>query len=320
MTPVFILAVLLRVVWINVPPLWYDENFTLILARLPWDRMIDATVGDVHPPLWYVIVWAVYHILPNAPAWVIRVPSLLASVAALWLFAQIMPRLGISPRVARAALVLMAVLPMQIWYAQEGRMYAMLECLVLLALYAALERRMVLLFVASLALLYIQNYGAFYLAAIALVVIVREPWRVWRWHIGAMFAAGVLWLPWVYVVVMQMREIEGRYWILDRSLGQVLQILHKLFFASSVPDAFFVASYVVAFAVLIAGTVAVARSSHPARWPVLTMAFAPLLIAWGLSWVWQPVLLFRALIGISPFLYIVAAWPLEEINGNSITQ
>jgi hypothetical protein len=42
------------------------------------------------------------------------------------------------------------------------------------------------------------------------------------------------------------------------------------------------------------------------------MAFVPLLIAWIVSLVWQPVILFRPLIGISPFLYLIVCWTIEQ--------
>ena len=52
---IFAVAAALRFFMIARAPLWYDENFTLILARLPFEGMIQATAGDVHPPLWYVL-------------------------------------------------------------------------------------------------------------------------------------------------------------------------------------------------------------------------------------------------------------------------
>jgi uncharacterized membrane protein len=308
---IFAIGVLLRVFYINVPPLWYDENFTLILARLPFNEMIQATMGDVHPPLWYIIEWTIFHIAPNAPAWIIRVPACVFSIAALLLFVRVMRALDINPKVQTTAFALMAVMPFQLWYAQEGRMYAMLEFFVLVTLAAALERKYLMLFIGSLALLYTQNYGPFYMAAIALVFFFRFNFMSYPRALAAMIGAGVLWLPWFFVVSQQMSDIEGRYWIMDKSLGAVLIILYKLFLTAAVPSELFFASYTVTFAALILGIIAIARSWHPARVTVALMAFVPLLIGWLVSLVWQPVLLFRPLIGVSPFLYLVVCWSLS---------
>src|SRR5690242_16466744 len=266
---IFIIGVALRIFWINVPPLWYDENFTLILARLPFDQMLKATAGDVHPPLWYLIEWTIYHIAPNLPAWFIRVPALIFSIATLPLFAKIMNQLSINSRMQSVAFLLMAIMPFQIYYANEGRMYAMLEFFVLLTFASALDRKYFLLFIGSLGLLYTQNYGPFYMAAIALVLAVRENialglflgnLRKYNWAMAAMMSAGILWMPWFIVIKHQMTDIAGNYWITDSSIGAVLITIYKLFFIAAVPAQFSFASYAVTFAALTVGIIAVWKS------------------------------------------------------------
>lgn len=309
---IFIVAVALRVYWINVPALWYDENFSLLVARLPFDRAIDAIKGDVHPPLWYLILWTIYHIAPNLPPWFIRVPALIFSLASLPMFVIVMRKLHIPPAVEIAAIVLMAVMPFQIWYAQEGRMYAMLQFLVLFTLSAALGRAALSMFLGALALLYTQNYGPFYLLCIALVVIVQgyksKSWRDSLNSLAAFVPAVMLWLPWLWVITSQMNEIAGRYWIISKSFGSILVIVYKLFLTAAVPSPFFFYSYLVTFAAWILGAWYFVRSTHPQRLTIAIMACLPLCIAWVASIVWQPVLLFRPLIGISPFLYVITAW------------
>jgi hypothetical protein len=149
------------------------------------------------------------------------------------------------------------------------------------------------------------------MAAIALVLLTREKLYSYQWEMSTMMCAGVLWLPWFMVVQQQMSDITGRYWIMDKSIGAALIILYKLFLTAAMPAPFFFASYVVTFAAVILGVTALIHSWHPARLTVAIMAFVPLLIAWIVSQVWQPVILFRPLIGISPFLYLVVCWPLS---------
>jgi hypothetical protein len=306
------LAFVLRVFMIWDAPLWYDENFTYILARLPLDRMIAATAGDVHPPLWYLIEWTIYHLFPLTP-WAIRIPALTFSLLAIVMFVLVCDTLRIPERVQTAATFLMVVLPMQIWYAQEGRMYALLEFLVLAALYAGLQRRYITLGLIATAMLYTQNYSIFYLAVIGFVLLVLD-WSKLKWIFASLLTAGLLYLPWASVVAKQMTEINGRYWIMDAGSGAVLGSIYKLFFASAMLEPGLVASYVVVFAALIIGVWFVLQETRGTWWVVIMMAFAPLAIAWVVSILWQPVLLFRPLIGISPFLYLIAAWPLSSVQ------
>jgi uncharacterized membrane protein len=314
----FGIAFVMRAFMIWDAPLWYDENFTYILARLPLDRMIAATAGDVHPPLWYFIEWTMYHVLPALPVWAIRLPALTCSLLALAMFILLCDVLRIPARVQVAATFLMAVLPMQLWYAQEGRMYALLELLVLAALYTGLTRKWIIFGIASVAMLYTQNYAIFYLAVIGMVLIVLN-WSQFKQVFIALLTAGVLYLPWAYVVAKQMTEINGRYWIMDAGPGAVLGAVHKQFFASAMVASGLVPSYVVVFAVLIIGVYSMVithsqKQLYEISFVVLTMAFAPLALAWIVSMLWQPVLLFRPLIGISPFLYLVATWPLLNVQ------
>jgi uncharacterized membrane protein len=334
----FIIGTILRIVWINVPPLWYDENYTLVLTRLPFAQMMHATMNDVHPPLWYIIEWAWMSLLPAAPAWLVRVPALVFSVASLYIFRQLLDVLQIPERVHVAAFTLMAVLPFQLWYAQEGRMYAMLEFLVIVAFLAMLRWKWITFFVCSVAILYTQNYGPFYLVSIWLVALLSQL-QIAYWMRNVipfdknmikaqlvpalisgciLVAAAVMYLPWFGVVTEQMRGINDRYWIVAKSLGSILIIVYKLFMTASVPNAFYFAAYFVTFAALIIGAWNFTTSKHPALLTVAVMALAPIVMATAVSWIYQPVLLFRAFIGISPFLYIVAAWSVANVDRKTI--
>lgn len=307
---IFSVAAVLRIWNIWDAPLWYDENFTLILARLPMDRLIAATAGDVHPPLWYLIEWALFHALPDLSAWCIRLPALVFSLLAFWQLWRLMDWLSLDKRVQIGALALMAVMPMQLWYAQEGRMYALLEWLVLAALLASLRRNWIGLLLASAAMLYTQNYAVFYLPVIYTLgmLFTFSLYRLPMWPYPLIgLAACLLYFPWLRVIASQMVAIDGRYWIMNVSAGAVLEALYRQFMSSAIWHQLAIPAYAAVFAALILGTITRLR-----RWPIssiviLPMAFGPLLMAWIASLIWQPVLLYRPLIGISPFLYVIAA-------------
>ena len=118
----FLLAasgILLRAIPVWATRTWYDENFSILLARLPIPRLLAATAGDVHPPLWYLLCWPLAHI-PGIPAWaVVRVPAVLASIATLWVWWKILETVETSPRVRLVAFGLFCFIPQQIYYAQE---------------------------------------------------------------------------------------------------------------------------------------------------------------------------------------------------------
>lgn len=312
----------LRLLMINIPPLWYDENFTLLLSRLPFDKLIQATAGDVHPPLHYMVLWLIQSQLPELPAWWIRIPSFVFSVLSLWIFIQLVDETDIPERVALPAIVMMTILPMQLWYAQEGRMYALLEMLVLGALLLVVRGEYLRLALPFAMLLYTQNYGLFYVACISLVALAREDvyFRAQAfWRVAASGALAVLaYIPWALVLAGQMTTISGRYWITDASAGAALKTIYQQFWASAMLPSGIVPSYVLTFAALLAGTVALIRAKHPAASLILIMGYLPFALAWGASLVWQPLLLHRALIGTSPFFYLIVAWCAEYIPAGNV--
>lgn len=309
----FSIAAIMRLTLIARAPLWYDENFTLILARLPFEKMIAATAGDVHPPLWYLLEWIMYHAAPSLPAWGIRIPALTFSLLAFVMFLKLCGTLHIPFRVRTLAAILMAILPMQLWYAQEGRMYAMLEFLVLATLYTGLNRKWFLYALSSIAMIYTQNYGMFYLAVIA-ILLINLDWATMRPVVISGVVTVACYTPWLYVITQQMSEISGRYWIMDAGLGAVLKTIYMQFWSSSMLAPGILTAYVFTYIFLIIGLWYVISNKVTSWLIVITMAFAPLAVAIIVSAIWQPLLLFRPLIATSPFLYLIVAWPVTLVG------
>ncbi len=119
LTALILLAAFLRFVNLGHTSLWLDEIYDLIV--LP-----GATLGrlafpvDQHPPLYYLLLhyWLV---LGHGELWM-RLPSALAGVLSVPLMWQAGAALG-SRRAGLLAAALLALSPLQVWYAREARMY-----------------------------------------------------------------------------------------------------------------------------------------------------------------------------------------------------
>jgi uncharacterized membrane protein len=311
-------AAVLRLALIWSAPLWYDENFTYLVSALPFGNMMRAIIGDVHPPLYYLLVWPLGQI-PGLPGWMLRLPSVAFSLAGLWLMWRIMDSLFISPRVQVITLSLLAILPFQILYAQEARMYALLECEVLLAVYAVLSRRWWMVTLALAAALYTQNYGLFYAPIIWIVGLVRFP-RDWKPITLSVACAGLTWLPWMPVMFQQMHNIDGNYWIFNMGIGSVLATLYQMFWAFAfgplkniaIPVMYGTYLWLIAsFSVYIMHIFQERKASSVI---VFMIALGPMTIAILVSMIWNPILLFRPLIGSTPFLILICAWSLSQLT------
>jgi Dolichyl-phosphate-mannose-protein mannosyltransferase len=118
-------AAVFRLGFLTRDSLWLDEVYSVRLAS-------DHTAADIwaghlddrHPPLFYVVLRGALTTAGTAE-WTARLPSALASLLGVPLLFVLARNLGLTVRGATAAAILMAVAPLDIWYAREARMYAL---------------------------------------------------------------------------------------------------------------------------------------------------------------------------------------------------
>lgn len=305
------LAVLLRLVWIWVPPFWYDENYTLLVTRLPLAAMFQAVAGDVHPPLYYLLLWPLSHVV-GSQVWLLRMFSALCSIAALPVAWTLFARLG-SDRVRTAAWLFVAFNPILVYYAGEARMYSLFVLLVLLAVWAS-RRPGWLYFLAVSAVLYTHNYGVFYAACIAMAALLQD-----RTQFGKLVLytglAGLAFVPWLFVLRAQMTTIGGNYWIDTVSALTPASLLYTFtagwMTVGYTRQALFILPLALGWLVFsLAWTLR--RKRIDAAY--LVLAFGPFLCALLASLVWgHSVMLFRALAPAVPFLGVVLCRPVETM-------
>jgi len=320
---IFAIAAALRIALVWQAPLWYDENFSLIVSRLPVDLSWQAILGDVHPPLYYLLIRPIAQ-LSSIP-WLIRLPSIAFSLGAIFLAWRIFNEWKIPERVQIVALALMTALPFQIYFAQEARMYALLEFLVLLAAYDFIKGKWIHLTVTCILILYTQNYGLFYVATIGLLVLLNNIAILdvpsgkitlnWR-SISSVITPVILWLPWVIVLLQQMQNITGKYWItaVFTSPASLLNIFLQLFLGGSSPGELVPLAWFVTFAALIIGLAYLFAKRYDHWLSLLLLALLPFTLAIIASLAWQPVMLYRPLIGVTPFLILLVSYPIELLG------
>ena len=248
-----VVGVAMRVWWAVRYPLSFDESFTAMAGRRGFFS-VPAYLrdADMHPPLDYLLRWPLGQI--GASDLLLRLPSVLFSVAALALFAWWMRRRG---RVGVIATALLAVSPFQIGYGSEARMYGLLE---LLGVAAAIlgerwlrypSRRLAPITAAVLVIALFDHVTGLLLAT-GLVMLAgsRRDTAAWRWRAwigGAVGLWAVVWGP----VFLHQRHSTAVERIPPTSLGRFLgAVANTVTFTSGVT--LFVVVAVVSGAVVIA--------------------------------------------------------------------
>ena len=110
---------------------WWDEGFSVYLARMPLASMVVRTAADVHPPLHYAFLHY-WDRLVGESEYAIRYSTALFGVLDLALLYWLARRY-LGPAVALGAVLLLALNRLHVEWSQEMRMYTLATALVLLS-------------------------------------------------------------------------------------------------------------------------------------------------------------------------------------------
>jgi len=231
---IILLGVALRLFRLGGDSIWYDEGVSLYLANLSIPSLIAHTAGDIHPPLYYILL----HL------WLTAVGNSQFAAAFFSLFFGILlipatflvARRLLGRDVALLAALLITFSPYQLWYSQEIRMYTLGALLGLLSFHFMLgsttESSHFISWpgyiICSALGLYTLYYFSFLLLFENLAVVALWLRRrsangpnIKAW-IAAQVSVVVLYLPWLPVAVRQATQPPVPPWRSFTSLGTVL--------------------------------------------------------------------------------------------------
>nr|MDA8391262.1 glycosyltransferase family 39 protein [Actinomycetota bacterium] len=128
-------AVGLTVRLITFRGIWLDEATSIRQARMHFAGMIgNLYQTDVHPPLYFALLWTTVRVFHSYSEFVLRVPSVVCGTAIIPV-TYFAARDLFDRRTAIVATVLSVFAPLMVWYSQEIRMYAQFMLLGLLAMW-----------------------------------------------------------------------------------------------------------------------------------------------------------------------------------------
>ena len=278
----FLLALGIRLSGIGVDPFWYDESFTISIIHLPLPQMIQGAVGDVHPPLYYLIMWALGHLFGYSEL-VMRLPSaIFVSYACVELYKLMRP---IGEREARTGSLIMAGLPGLINYGQEARNYGLLIMLLLVTFRAVQDGKWRLASLGAALSLYTHAMSIFYLLIIGVLALIKNPRRAVKM---GMFAVTVF-IPWLPAYALQVGHIAGGYWIAPPTLGAIpMTLWYDTLYDRWSPA---LAIHAEMFAVVLTALgLLLALRTWRKTMPLVALAAAPPILIMVVSRLWQSVM------------------------------
>jgi hypothetical protein len=127
--------------------------------------------------------------------------------------------------------------------------------------------------------------------------------------------AGAIWLSsWAPAMVIQMDGMAGRHWIPPVTVGGAIYNYAQMFWIANMDLRLEITCMVVFIAWLIYAVYYAVRNKTGSWIQLMILAFGPWLAEVVASMAWQPILLHRTLIGVTPFLYMLLAGPAARLK------
>ena len=335
-----LLGFALRLYQLGGESLWYDETVSVYLATQPITDLIAHTARDIHPPAYYLLLY-VWRLI-SAPsvafgleflyAW----PNLSLDMLVIALTYAITKRI-FGDTAARWAIALTLLHPVQIWFAQEVRMYALGAFCLMLSLWAVtplllkqsqkqehivIPRSTRILYpLASIIGLYTLYYFLFWLLPlnIAILLHIRQHRRAIRTWIMLQLIVLIGWSPWIPTFIRQVITPPVPAWRVPwQNVGDVLHATSDALAAlwvGHIPP--LGVSWPWALLVLIVALLFIGytkKEGAPKPWLWLTLGFAPTLLLIVISLIGPPVFHVRYVSTYAPILNILLAASLASLR------
>lgn len=210
--------------------LWCDEQFTLRNAQQPSFAAVIADVVEIeaHPPLYYLLMHYVCSVA-EASELTIRLPSVIFSVVGtvfVFLLGELLGGLSLGG----VSALFFALMPRQVYFAQEARPYALLTMLIAAGIYlacrVAMDRaekwHLAVLFPLAFLVVLTHPFGGVFVGFTCLVLLVvwlfeRGPMSLYA--VGAMLGGAaigvIIWYPYFRLQVLMCEEA---HWISSGTL------------------------------------------------------------------------------------------------------
>lgn len=333
---ILLLALILRCAGIISRPIWYDEAFSILFSEKGPEAMIYGTLSetgtgsaDIHPLGYYSLLWVWINIFGNS-IFAARALSILISLASLKLIYKI-AELLLDEKTALLAAVIFAILPFQVHFAQEIRMYGLLTMWLLLSTLAFLCARTsnwrwwaVFAFSSALAQ-YTHNLAAFYLIPLALTPLFQKDWKTLRSLSVAGLVSIIIYLPWAVHLPAQFAKVSASYWVERPGLEKIFTLFLYYLPNMPLPNNMLMPGLLIAMLAitLAAYQTILARKNAPSSvnrgiW-LAYLVFMPPLLLWLISQ-YVPVYIERALLPSHAIFCIWLAWTITQTKAPWLIQ
>lgn len=304
----------LRCLFLQSRSIHYDDAFSILISERNLSEIVAGTAADTMPPLYYFLLH--FWMKISRELWWLRMLSVLLNLGSIFLLFKLVSTVLDSPSGLWAAFIA-AISPLQIYHAQDLRMYALLAFCQMLYLWSfgQMWKRFIAgarpcwyhlagLIAGGALAMYSHNLGGFLLVAPNLFLLIKRRWRLLGYLCLLQAGIIILALPWLGMVPGQVAKIQGAFWTPRPGIVEVLQAL-VLFTASlPLPGIWFPVAMVLSLQILVLVTLELIRHKpcNDGTLFLVVAALTPPVLLFAVSYVMRPVFVPRGFL-ISALIY-----------------
>lgn len=258
---IFVIAAAFYIFKIGFSDLWSDEVYTKSMLDGSFPDFFTKFKNDLHPPLYYIGL-RFFTALFGLNATTLRLFSVLGVLSTILLGYFAGQRIFGKQGALYFCLMLIS-LPMLAAYSHQARMYTWAAFTVTgvfiyshLFLTTGKTHDLVLLLVFTVLAIYTHYYSmaaAFVSNIFVLVYLLWTRNKKWLPHFFSLLTAIILFLPWLYIFIVQIKKVQHAFWAPEVSLDAILACFKIPF-----TEQFWTTNYSISLSVLIYSLIAFA--------------------------------------------------------------
>lgn len=302
---------------------WRDEAFTSILSKNSPLKIMSLTAKDFNPPLYYIIMHYWIRLFGDS---VISIRSFsLISYALTIIIIHLILEYVLKLKKIKLYFYtfLVAINPLLLYYAFEGRMYAFFILLTTLAMYLFLTKKHLAFAVVMALIFYVHYFSIFILISYILYIFIYQTKHEKKLWIKTIIAGFVPFIPWALYMLYKHPIIKESFWIKKpdwKTLINSLSLLYSGYEKGWYFDYKFLTTTSLLFLVLfIYGffkTKAVNKKTHLLYKFILINLFTPLISVFVLSITIKPIFHNRYLAFLSIYISLLIIIVAELLKKN----
>ena len=313
---IFVIAGAFYLFNIGFSDLWSDEIYTKSMLDGSISDFYTKLKNDLHPPLYYLGL-RFFTALFGLNATTLRLFSVLGVLSTI-LLGYFAGQRVFGKKGALYFCLMLISLPMLAAYSHQARMYTWAAFSVTgVFIYSYLfmrtgkNRDLALLFVFNLLAIYIHYYAmaaAFVANMFVFLYLLGTKNKKWIPHLFSLLSAAILFLPWLFTFIIQVKKVQHAFWAPEVSLSAILAC-----FTIPFTEQFWTTNYSISLTILIYSLIAITilisfrKSFSEYRlvlWLSLSVFLGTLLVVTVISLFSQPILSTRYVMAIVIMLVV----------------